>query len=216
MNNHQLINQTSGSTEWYTPHEIMEAVHEVMGGIDLDPASSEKANSIVKAARYFTRPELVPCGEFDGLPFMTQGGGGLDESWAKVNGRIWLNAPFGRTEQGCKPGCKKKICVERGWHTAVDLPGIGEWLQKLDMSYQRGDMAQAMAITFASPSESWFHWIASYPICLMRKRVNYLSPDTLEPVRGATKGSVVVYLGANVHRFSRVFGRFGPVYQRMY
>lgn len=52
--NHQLVNQTSGNTEWYSPPELVEAARRVMGGIDLDPASSRAANeAIVKATKYF-------------------------------------------------------------------------------------------------------------------------------------------------------------------
>lgn len=53
----QLINQTSGDVEYYTPPFIIEAARRVMGGIDLDPASSEIANRTVKATRYFTEAD---------------------------------------------------------------------------------------------------------------------------------------------------------------
>lgn len=71
-----LINQTSGDTEYYTPKVIVDLARYVMGGIDLDPASSEYANRVVKATKYFTA-------ENDGLK----------QRW---HGRVWLNHPFGR------------------------------------------------------------------------------------------------------------------------
>ncbi len=76
MNNAQLINATSGNTEWYTPSKIIEAARALMGGIDLDPASSEKANEIVQAKS-----------------FITQDNDGLTLTWY---GNVWLNHPFGR------------------------------------------------------------------------------------------------------------------------
>jgi hypothetical protein len=76
MTNAQLINQTSGVVEYYTPPEIIEAARATMGGIDLDPASSAKANEIVKAERFYTAKE-----------------DGLKKVWF---GCVWLNHPFGR------------------------------------------------------------------------------------------------------------------------
>lgn len=75
MNNAQLINQDSGDFEYYTPIEIVEAARTVMGGIDLDPASSETANKLIKATVFYSE-------------------GGLSRPWF---GNIWLNHPFSRT-----------------------------------------------------------------------------------------------------------------------
>lgn len=76
MNNAQLINQTSGDVEYYTPYEIILAARLTMGGIDLDPASSAYANQKVKASVYYDEA-------FDGLQW----------DWF---GRVWMNHPFGR------------------------------------------------------------------------------------------------------------------------
>lgn len=65
------------SSEWYTAPKYIEAARQVMGGIDLDPASCAATNMIVKASRYYTQDE-----------------DGLLQSWY---GRVWLNPPYGRT-----------------------------------------------------------------------------------------------------------------------
>jgi ParB family chromosome partitioning protein len=64
----------TGETEWYTPPAYVQAARDVLGGFDLDPASSEIAQRVVRAARYFTR-------ESDGLRHAWQG-------------RVWLNPPY--------------------------------------------------------------------------------------------------------------------------
>lgn len=78
MTNHQLINQTSNNTEYWTPSSIIEAARDTMGVIDLDPASSELANERVLAHQYFTKED-----------------DGLKQKWF---GNVWMNHPFGRVE----------------------------------------------------------------------------------------------------------------------
>ncbi len=68
---------SSLNDSWRTPSVYIEAARTVMGGIDLDPASSVIANQIVKAGRIFTKED-----------------NGLLQSW---HGRIWLNPPYGKT-----------------------------------------------------------------------------------------------------------------------
>ena len=48
------VSNNSGDNEWYTPKEYIDAVKSVMGSIDVDPASSQIANTIVQAATYYT------------------------------------------------------------------------------------------------------------------------------------------------------------------
>lgn len=60
--------------EWYTPSDIIDLARIVLGSIDLDPASSDSANAIVRAASYYTKDD-------DGLTL----------PWY---GRVWLNPPY--------------------------------------------------------------------------------------------------------------------------
>ena len=68
------VSNNSGENEWYTPIEFIKAAREVMGRIDLDPASCEAANKTVQATKIFTVND-----------------DGLKQKW---RGNVWLNPPY--------------------------------------------------------------------------------------------------------------------------
>ena len=171
MENHQLILQDSGNFEYYTPKPIIEAARRVMGGIDLDPASSKVANRTIKARRFFS---LDDPDEWRG-------------PWAASSPgvRVWMNHPFNRS-----------------WNA--------DWIAKLLEEYEAGRVSQACCITWASTSETWFRPLYAGTMCLLTPRTGYILPNG-EKKRGATKGSVVTYLGDNTAAFVREFSSLGKI-----
>lgn len=73
-----VITGSSESNEWYTPAHIIERARQVLGEIDLDPASCAAANAIVGAKT-----------------FCTQEQDGFSGPWF---GRVWLNPPYGKED----------------------------------------------------------------------------------------------------------------------
>lgn len=208
---HQLINQSSGAVEYYTPAKIIDAAREVLDGrIDLDPASSPVANAMVGARKIFTQSKFYEIHQpGEPLPYRDyHDRGGLSQPWP---GNVWLNPPFGNAESACNlTGCQKKICLKRGWHSTQNLPGMSAWVGKFIREFTSGNMASGLMICFASTSESWFQPLLAHPQCFLTPRTNYLLPDGTV-ARGVSKGSVVTYLGPDFERFKAVFSPLGAV-----
>lgn len=68
------VANNNGNNEWYTPPVFIAAAREVMGSIDIDPASSEVANRTVGASTYYTEQS-----------------NGLAHEW---KGCVWMNPPY--------------------------------------------------------------------------------------------------------------------------
>jgi DNA N-6-adenine-methyltransferase (Dam)/Protein of unknown function (DUF3102) len=66
--------QGTGDNEWHTPAQYVELARKVLGTIDLDPASSDAAQRVVRAKEYLTKKDNGLVGEW----------------W----GKVWLNPPY--------------------------------------------------------------------------------------------------------------------------
>jgi len=77
-NDNQHTHRTgfTGNDEWYTPARYIEMARDVMGVIDVDPASNATAQAVVRATRHYTAET-----------------NGLDKDW---NGKVWMNPPYSR------------------------------------------------------------------------------------------------------------------------
>lgn len=79
----------SRSVEWYTPGEWIDLARQVLGTIDLDPASNATAQQWIQAKAFYARAD-----------------NGLEQPWY---GRVWCNPPY--TEDGVN---LTKLFLERG------------------------------------------------------------------------------------------------------
>ena len=80
MSQSMALLTSHASEEWYTPAWVLELAREVLGAIDLDPASCETANRTVRAHFFFTERD-----------------DGLEREWW---GRVWNNPPYGKFPNG--------------------------------------------------------------------------------------------------------------------
>jgi hypothetical protein len=95
MNSFQALT-SSESNEWYTPRDIIQSAKDVMGGIDIDPASCDYAQSWIMATKYYTSQD-----------------DGMNYDWY---GRLWLNPPYGKKIKGKNYGSSEWLAKAYDGH----------------------------------------------------------------------------------------------------
>jgi hypothetical protein len=190
---------SSNSVEHFTPTNIVEAARSLMGGIDLDPATTLKANAErIHAKRYYTKQD-----------------NGLDKKW---HGRVFLNPPGGRIDERGKP-------VEHGgqssakvwWQKLVAEYTGGKVTQAIFIGFSI-ELLQTCQLGGSPPTD--------YPICIPKRRIAFDKSVGKKFVTGnqPTHANVIVYLPdlhpeamtiAEMHgytkRFQAWFGDLGAI-----
>jgi hypothetical protein len=113
------IQHSSRSDEWYTPLNVIRRVHDVLGDVELDPASTPQANTYVRAQRILTREQ-----------------DGLTADWGAPR-TIFLNPPSGKRGRESLPGLFwQRLISQRyavGFDHAIFLAFSIEQLQTTQM-----------------------------------------------------------------------------------
>lgn len=174
-----ILNQ-SESVEWYTPARYVEAARNLLGGIDLDPASCRAANKIVKASMFFT-PEIIPLGDdspgitADGLTEPWHVEGAIDEG--ALPARVFLNPPYGRLTAAEVPERMRDIpAVAQMLKTFHKVSSQFIWSWYALEEYRAGRVRSAILLVNNVPSESWFAPFKHFPICDTDHRIKFISP----------------------------------------
>jgi hypothetical protein len=130
----------SKSYEWYTPPKYLEPVRELMGGIDVDPASCAAANQNVMARTFFTIED-----------------DGFNREWA---GRVFLNPPYGNVGGFAKDG---------SWNPKKGDDNQKRWSYRLIAQYKAGITKEAVLLVTAATGDLWFAPLYEFPMCFPRR-----------------------------------------------
>ena len=148
------VGKNAGDNEWYTPAEFIKAATVVMGAIDLDPASSEAANTVVGAAEFYTEDD-----------------NGLTQPWA---GRVWMNPPYAQplVDRFCTRLAREK----RGGHVTeacvlVNNATETNWFQEV--------LTAATAVCFPRGRVKFWH-PSKEAVPLQGQAIIYLGPHVAE------------------------------------
>lgn len=179
------------SPEWYTPSPFVEAGRNVMGAIDLDPASHAEANGIVKATRYYSVEE-----------------DGLKQPWY---GRVFLNPPGGKDANG-------DSLTGLFWRKLI-ASLIGERIdQAIWIGYSLEQLQTLQCVGVGITPLSYPICVPSRRIAFVEneaKKAERIAKLIAQgkPVResGPSHANYVTYIGRNHERFLEYFAQFGQV-----
>lgn len=106
---------SSSSDEWATPQKFYDNLNKEFN-FTLDPCCTANNH---KCEKYFTVED-----------------NGLLQDWS--NEIVFMNPPYSKPEQPCKPNCTKKKCLERGYHNYTYKAGQEDWIKKAYEESQKG------------------------------------------------------------------------------
>ncbi|MEH1787534.1 MAG: hypothetical protein V7L23_18655 [Nostoc sp.] len=172
------------SQEHYTPPHIVKMAREVLGGIDLDPCSSDLANRVVRASVHITSQQ-----------------DGIKSAWRKQfwnqGVSVWCNPPGSRH---IKPSLPMQF-----WEKLCKEVAKGNVSHALYLAYSLEQLQQCQKAGYPP--------MAQFPLCIPRRRIAFIDMDGNEQ-KSPTHGNVIVYIPGmidNTEGFKRVFSQLGYV-----
>lgn len=197
------IRHSSETAEHFTPEAIVIAARTVMGGIDLDPATTAAGNKVVRANSFFTAKDNSFLEHWRGRVFLNPPGGKCDEHGVSVKSGQWeVTGVKGVLAKGwtCRP--EGSYCG----HDHKDVQSSQKrWWRRLAKAWRSDEIEQAFFVGFSLeilqvtqsgllPGELI---PLDFPLCFPKTRIAYMreQPDG-SFARGASPphASVLVYL----------------------
>ena len=175
---------SSKNARWITPPHIIEMVKEILGVIDLDPASTKEANKIVGANRYFTEED-----------------DGLIQDWG--GGSFYINPPGGRTPADSIHGYATlpQLFWNKLMRNHLENP-----------SFAHAIFMVFNIEMFQTSQNKEFPSVLEFPFCVPASRLKFIDPDSGQQSRNPTHANAIIYVPGNFNnmlRFESVFNNIG-------
>jgi ParB family chromosome partitioning protein len=124
----KALDAGDASDGWYTPPKYIALAREMLGEIDLDPASCSAAQAVVRAIQFYTEHE-----------------DGLKQPWS---GRMWLNPPYSAPT----PWVRRAIAEYREGHIQAALILTNSYTET---GWWQDLAAEATMLTFRGRLNFW-------------------------------------------------------------
>lgn len=175
------ILHSSKTDSWQTPEYIVKSVQDVLGVIDLDPASSEEANQVIRAKRIITKEENGLAQDWMGL------------SMAPIT--VFINPPGGKILN------KSAACLF--WDKLMSYADQGLIRHAIFLAFS----IEALQSTQVNSRLAMLY----HPFCIPRTRIKFVDPSYQKRVNPTHAQAIVYVPGTeNVTKlFVKVFSKYG-------
>ena len=183
---------SSASAEHFTPKEIVELAREVLGEIDLDPASCALANETVRAKRIYTKELngfLLPL---YGKVFLNPPGGSCDASGQRIGKDCETTGACGLPPGHAHKG--RQSSAKAWWRKAVEAVVS----RRAEAVFFVGFTLEILQTTQTEPHFDAFGdpmpVPLDFPCCIPTKRVSYFVEDEHGAIRPGTQPTHASFL----------------------
>ncbi len=181
-----LGNKKQEAYEWITSEDLVNSATMLMGGIDLDPASSDYANQYVNAEKYYTPVD-------DALN---------NQEWF---GNVYLFPPNNTYFWDIRKQAWKKT---RGLSPTL-VSGHALWWRVLKQKWLKGEVKQAVYFCNCPDMVRYSQDIFDFPICFFKNTPmllqHFLTEDKVQRRNTCTSFAVYLQDQSNVQESTEMF-----------
>jgi hypothetical protein len=189
-------NKKTEDYEWITSNDLIDCAHLIMDGIDLDPASSKKANEYVGAKTFFTPKD-------DGLN---------EQEW---HGNVYVFPPKNSYFWHHK---SQRWKMTRGLSPTL-TSSYAIWWRIMKHKWGKGEIEQGIYFANAPDMFMYCQDIFDHPICLFRSRPvlkqHFIQTGLIKERPTCTSFAVFLQPKKNIadatQHFVEVYGEMGRI-----
>lgn len=164
----QAVLFSSDKRDWETPDDLFAARHKLFN-FDVDvcaDADNAKLPNFISPEQDTFKADWIlrfPAIELAAMRTAPPAGTSYDANTREYvrPARCWMNPPYGDPEFPCKKNkageyrCKKKVCVERGSHNDIYVPGIYDFVKLAAEKRLLGNLTDCLLP--ARTDVEWWH-----------------------------------------------------------
>jgi phage N-6-adenine-methyltransferase len=109
----------------------------------------------------------------------------------------WMNPPYGAGEKRClfpHDRCKKKKCVNRGYHIDEDIPGVWDWVNRAINQVMENNIT-VVALLPSRTGERFFQQALRFArcVCFIKGRLKFDRPNGGDSTTAPFPSAIMVF-----------------------